>query len=339
MASAAAAASRHPARTIRCRRGGRGAVALASSRWRAWSIASLVIGLTVRRNCLTAFRSYGSRSSIASLLACVGHRGLAERGAYLRPRPGQPRSHGSQRDGERLGRFLVAELTPGHQQQHVALALRQLCKRLGKRAPLRLGCDSGHDLLVNGLAKRVQTGARKRPVQAHLASPLPGDQGGRDAIQPRAGAATVQVVAVAAAEGSKKRLGHDVVGGAGAQPTGGVVVKLRGVAVKQRGELLGDAQRPADQLGIVGLVHGGFVERDCCHIPAPPWGMGDLLMSAPCGRGMVTHCLPKRRPWFPSVWAITRNGLTARQVHRAALYERIAAQGTDRAWCRYAGLF
>ncbi|WP_433539494.1 hypothetical protein ACQP10_20380 [Streptosporangium sandarakinum] len=81
----------------------------------------------------------------------------------------------------------------------------------------------------------VRAGARRNRSSS---APLPGDEVGRDAVQPRPGRRLRVIVGGATAEGGQERLRHDIVGNLHAQPPRDIPVDLLDIPVEHAGELL-----------------------------------------------------------------------------------------------------
>ena len=88
-------------------------------------------------------------------------------------------------------------------------------RRSRRRTPRRYPVGN---LVVEGLGGRVDPSTGNSPEEPHLLSPVPPDEPGSDAIQPRPRVAAREVITAPPAEGDQEGLRDQVIGGVGAQP-------------------------------------------------------------------------------------------------------------------------
>src|SRR5580692_9444666 len=289
-------------------------------------------------------RSRASRvsSSMVVLLLIKDARRMdvAERGAQPGPGSIHPRPDRSRWHAKRLGHLVVAQLGPGDEQHHIALAG---VERGDRRGHGPAGGVSGQPCVQpvgKGLGHRVSTGPFQGSQLADLVAMVPPHQVARYAVQPGPGVRPVQVVTAALPERREERLGDDVLGRVRAETPGDIAADAGRMAPEQQRELLGFMPRPPDDLrvGWASGRRGGHGALRTCSLHAAtlrcrydtgtcPEG-GRQVPGTPGGRAGGAGAGNPRRGRRPGPG--TRYGISAASGPRVpgrALMRRLTASG------------
>ena len=131
-----------------------------------------------------------------ALRACVASRvtpSSAQAPPQSQPRPADARAHGAERHVQGLGDLRVAEVVPRHEQQGVAIGLRDAVQRLGE-GRAQQGCFGPAHRRVRVVLARPDVEPLQRAPASLASAQVVADEVGGQAEEPRARVGAVQVV-------------------------------------------------------------------------------------------------------------------------------------------------